>query len=190
MRNTHPKIPDKNSEDFGQILDTATVRLSRLLPGKPEAVWPYLTQSEKCSLWLASLDIEPEIGGKIKLTFDPEKLTPHAEKTPDRLKENGCMAEAGEILLYDPPYHLIYTWSNNSVVSFQLTSRGDKILLTVTHSRLPNSDDMLDVSAGWHTHLDILRDKLEGITPNPFWETFYELRNIYNDLIQSFKVQQ
>jgi hypothetical protein len=30
---------------------------------------------------------------------------------------------------------------------------------------------MLSVAGGWHTHLAILGDNLEGRTPRPFWST-------------------
>lgn len=55
-----------------------------------------------------------------------------------------------------------------SVVTYELTPRSDnKVLLRLTHRRL--SDDpavRVSVSAGWHTHLSILGDRLAGKNRN------------------------
>lgn len=45
-------------------------------------------------------------------------------------------------------------------MTFELTEQGSAVLLTVTHRRLANRDEMLSVAGGWHTHLDILLDRL------------------------------
>ena len=42
-----------------------------------------------------------------------------------------------------------------------LEPRGDKVLMTVIHSRLPNRGNVVGVSAGWHAHLDVLSDAPE-----------------------------
>ncbi len=37
-----------------------------------------------------------------------------------------------------------------------------KVLLTVIHRRLPDRAQLLNVSAGWHAHLDVLVTKISG----------------------------
>ena len=38
---------------------------------------------------------------------------------------------------------------------------------------------MVNVASGWHTHLDVLIDDLEGREPRPFWSTYVGLEAEY-----------
>ena len=74
----------------------------------------------------------------------------------------------------DPPRLLGFTWGNPaqpSEVRFELTPQGNEVRLVVTHSRL-QPGDMATTSGGWHTHLDVLADRLAGRQPQPFWPIF------------------
>lgn len=51
--------------------------------------------------------------------------------------------------------------------------------LILTHRRLADRAAMLSVAGGWHTHLDILADRLAGRTPEPFWTTHERLEADY-----------
>ena len=62
-------------------------------------------------------------------------------------------------------------------------TRADDCVLLVEHSRLPDRDEMLSVAGGWHTHLGILVDKLEGREPEGFWPTHTRLEAEYEKLI-------
>ena len=55
----------------------------------------------------------------------------------------------------------------------------DQVKLTVTHRRLTNPDERLSVAGGWHTHLNILRDVLNGKTPPGFWKVHTQLEQEY-----------
>lgn len=66
---------------------------------------------------------------------------------------------------------------------FELEPRNDKVLLTVTHRRLTDHGAMLNVAAGWHTHLGILADRLEGREPDGFWRTHTRLVSEYAERI-------
>jgi len=52
-------------------------------------------------------------------------------------------------------------------------------LLVVTHRRLADHDAIISVAAGWHTHLDILLDRLEDREPAGFWATHTRLEAEY-----------
>ena len=54
------------------------------------------------------------------------------------------------------------------------------MLLTILHARAPDRKTLLNVSAGWHTHLDILVARVSGKEPSPFWETWQRLRAEYD----------
>jgi hypothetical protein len=61
-----------------------------------------------------------------------------------------------------------------------LEPRGEKVLLTVVHRRLPTRGMMVGVSTGWHAHLDMLAVRLSGETSEPFWDHFSRLRAEYD----------
>ena len=39
---------------------------------------------------------------------------------------------------------------------------------------------LLNISAGWHMHLDILVARATGKEPEPFWDSFSRLRKEYD----------
>lgn len=186
MKQNQQKQSDQIDE-YGAVIGPAAVRIQRVLSATPETVWAYLTESDKCAQWLAALDEDLKEGGAVILSFDHSALTPHDEEVPDEFKDKSCNAQSGTVLVYDPPRKLSYTWgdrNNPSEVTFVLEPQGDRTLLTLTHSKLPGMGDMRGVSSGWHIHLNILRDKLAGKEPPPFWATFLEIRQEYNRLIE------
>ena len=71
----------------------------------------------------------------------------------------------------------------DSEVTFELEPRGREVLLTVTHRRLGSREFMVNVGAGWQTHLGILADHLHGRTPPPFWPTHSALEAEYGKRI-------
>ena len=91
----------------------------------------------------------------------------------------------GTVLVFEPFNHLSYTWEEGSddasEVTFELEEVDDKVRLTLTHKRLVGKDRILGVSAGWHTHIDILRTALEGTEPERFWQTFYKNQAAYQE---------
>lgn len=77
-----------------------------------------------------------------------------------------------------------FTWAETgearpSEVTIELTEQEDKVLLTLTHRRLANRDTLLSVASGWHTHLDLLADRLLERTPSPFWASMSRLEDEY-----------
>ena len=79
-----------------------------------------------------------------------------------------CHDSYGRIIECDPPRRLTFTWDESTPShrkSLSISSpRGDEVLLVVTHRRLDRAA-MLSVAGGWHTHLDILVDNLNGNVP-------------------------
>jgi uncharacterized protein YndB with AHSA1/START domain len=170
--------------EYGVVIEPGTVRFERLLPGPIERVWAYLTESEKRGRWLAAGEMELRVGGWVELNFRHADLSPHAEPTPERYKqfENGVTSH-GRITRCEPPRLLSFTWGEtageDSEVTFELSSRGDRVLLVLTHRRLGDRAAMVSVAGGWHTHLGILVDHLHGRTPPGFWSTHAKLEKEY-----------
>jgi hypothetical protein len=78
---------------------------------------------------------------------------------------------------------LSYTWDEDSnspsEATFELTPQGSDVLLVLTHRRLGDRTAMLSVAGGWHTHLGILIDHMNGREPRPFWSTYARLEAEY-----------
>ena len=171
-------------DDHGVVTAPGTLRIERLLPGPIERVWAYITEPEKRRLWLAGGPMALKAGGTAALQFRHAELSPTKEKIPERYKalENG-QTVTGTILRCEPPRLLSMTWLHGSTteVTFELTKKGDDVLLVVTHKRIDGRGTLIGVSGGWHTHLGILVDRLAGRTPRPFWSVHEALVGGYGE---------
>jgi uncharacterized protein YndB with AHSA1/START domain len=170
--------------DYGEVIGPGEMRFERLLPGPIERVWEYLTDSEKRGLWLAGGEMELRPGGRVELNFFHANLSPRFEEIPEKYRqfENGA-TNYGTITECDPPWRLSFNWAEgdgeHSEVTFELAARKDQVLLTLTHRRLRSRGMIVDVAAGWHTHLGILADRLAGVEPKPFWSVHERLEGEY-----------
>ncbi|MCL1633863.1 SRPBCC family protein [Luteimonas sp. SX5] len=170
--------------DHGIVTAPGTLRIERLMPGPIERLWAYLTEPEKRRAWLAGGDMQLRPGGEVELVFRNSELTDGDDRPPPKYeKYAGESRMRGRIVACEPPRLLSYTWGeggdNVSEVSFELTPRADKVLLVVTHRNLATRDDMLSVAGGWHAHLGILDDRLNGREPAGFWRTHARLEAEY-----------
>lgn len=165
--------------DYGVRTAPDTVRIERLLPGPIERVWQYLTDSELRAQWFAGGPIEPRVDGRIDLLFRNSSLTQDDDAPPPEFAKNGLESRmGGTVTEYDPPRVLAFTFGDGespSHVRFELSPQGDQVRLLVTHSRVATADSLRGFSAGWHTHLNILRDRMTGGTPDGFWRTHARL---------------
>ena len=164
-------------DDHGERIGPGTIRFRRHLPGPIERVWDHLVESDLRARWFCAGTTEPRVGGRVEMHFDHRQLSPVPDDPPPA-KFSDMPVESsfhGEVTQWRPPCLLAYTWIGDdeySHVTFELESDGDRVLLTLTHTDLRTRDDVVGVSSGWHTHLDILADVLEGRTPQPFWRRF------------------
>jgi uncharacterized protein YndB with AHSA1/START domain len=170
--------------DYGVVTAPNTVRLERVLPGPIERVWSYLTDSDKRAEWLAAGLLEPRVGGALELRFNHAALTPHREEIPEPYRKyDGSIAFNSTVLRFEPPRVLSISWpqsaADDSAVTFELTPQGKDVLLVITHTRLANRDELLSVSGGWHAHVGILVDKLNGRVPKGFWAEHARLEKEY-----------
>jgi uncharacterized protein YndB with AHSA1/START domain len=171
---------ERAMSEFGVLTATRTIRLERVLPGPVERVWAYLTESEKRGTWLAAGPMELHVGGRVELSFRNSELTSHAETPPEKYrKHEGGVEVRGRVTRCEPPRLLSYTWRDDSEVTFELSPRDDKVVLVVTHRRLPDRATMVSVASGWHTHLGILVDRMNEREPQPFWSTYVRLEAEY-----------
>lgn len=171
-----------NNDSYAEFPVRGELRIVRLLPGPIERVWEFLTDPEKRSRWFAGGVTEPRAGGKIEFVMHHSKLSP-GETPPEKyaeVHEPGVTFE-GRVLRYEPPHVLSYTFgAEESQVTFELTPRGNQVLLVVTHrSTGEDIKEQSNYAGGWHTHLSILVALLENTTPPKFWATHARLESYY-----------
>lgn len=168
--------------EYGVVTHPDTVRLERLLPGPIERVWDYLTDSKKRGKWLASGPMDLRVGGKVELTWHHAELS--AEKiAPEKFRKYDGHVMTGQVTACDPPRLLSYTFGDAGEATFELTPKGKDVLLVLTHHRLADRKTMVSVSTGWHSHLGILIDVLNGDDPRPFWTTVTKMEAEYEKRI-------
>jgi uncharacterized protein YndB with AHSA1/START domain len=154
--------------EYGEMVGQGIVRFERLLPGPIERVWEYLTDSKLRSTWFAAGEIELRVGGKVEHVFHNSDFTRPGETLPARYEYAQGYRFEGRVTRCEPPRVLAYTWDETEV-TYELEPRGDEVRLVLTHVKLAGRSEMVDVSGGWHVHLDLLRHRLRGTTPERFW---------------------
>jgi len=171
---------------YGEVLDQQTVRFERLLPGPIERVWSYLVDADKRAKWLCGGETELNTGGQVHMLFENAKLSGQQDiERPDKYKDMPeQVAFTGTVTRCEPPHVLAHTWDYEdtaSEVCYELTEVGEQVRLVITHSRLTGRDEMQSVCGGWHTHMDILVDVLNGEEPQPFWKVHTALEAEYEE---------
>lgn len=170
MNDITPRSP------YGTLTEPMTLQIQRMLPGPIDRVWAYITDADLRRQWLAAGPMDTRPGGTVEFVWRNDELTPPSRR-PDGFDEEHRLL--CEILDIDPPRRLVISWGRSDGVTFELAPVGQKVLLTITHRRLPDRDMLLMVSAGWHAHLDVLVARMEGTEPALFWEAWLKLKEDY-----------
>lgn len=162
---------------YGRLTGPMTLTIQRLLPGPIERIWAYLTKSELRRKWLAAGEMGMKPGTSFEFVWRNAELNDPPSPRPEGHSEEHRLV--CEITEFEPPRRLAITWGRSDGVVFELEARGQRVLLTITHRRLPDRETMLMVGAGWHAHLDVLVARVNGEEPAPFWDTWRRLRDEY-----------
>jgi uncharacterized protein YndB with AHSA1/START domain len=162
-------------DPYGALIEPATYRIKRLLPGPIDRVWAYLTDSDLRRQWLAEGDMTPD--APFTLTWRNDKLSPGSIR-PEGMPEEHSMES--RIVAWDPPHLLIFTWHSGGEVTFELEEKGPEVLLTVVHRRLSGRSGAVGAAAGWHVHLDLLVARLSGKSHPSYWDTWTKLKAEYD----------
>lgn len=162
---------------YGSLSEDATLTLERLLPGSIDRVWAYLTKSDLRRQWLAAGTMEMRVGAPVELVWRNNELMDNPGKAPEGFGEEHRRQE--QITELDAPYRLSISWGDTGGVTFELEPVGDMVRFTIIHRRIPDRTIMLNVSAGWHAHLDVLAARLADEEPEPFWDRWAELKAEY-----------
>jgi uncharacterized protein YndB with AHSA1/START domain len=170
--------------NFGELVNSDTVRFERVLPGPIERVWGYIAEGDKRARWICGGEVAAKVGSTMEMHFDNESLSSEPDiPRPAKYKEMPDKPSfTGTVTRYEPPFAFSHLWDfegEATEVCYELEQRDDKVLLVLTHKRLRSAEDILSVSGGWHTHLDVLVDVLEGREPGPFWKTHARIHDEY-----------
>jgi uncharacterized protein YndB with AHSA1/START domain len=161
----------------GKLIADDAVQFVRLLPAPIDVVWEFLTSRDRVASWLAIADIEPRLGGQVKLEWEDWSTD---EKPPDGSPH---WTATGRVTQWDPPKSLAYTWLQpgepESEILYELTAQGDETQLTLTHRRLRKETRHM-YAGGWHTHLDLLATRLRGGERSNFIGEFKEVLQQYS----------
>jgi uncharacterized protein YndB with AHSA1/START domain len=167
-------IPDA----YGVLTEPTSLRIQRLLPGPIERVWAFLTESELRRKWLAAGEMEMKVGAPFELVWRNDELAdPPGPRPPGFAEEKRMQSRITEL---DPPRRLSIAWQGSGDVTFELDPKGDEVLLTLIHRRLPGRDSLLKHAAGWHMHLDTLVARATGGKTEPFWDGWSRLLKEYD----------
>lgn len=178
----------------GTITDRHTVSFECILPGKPDRVWRYLTESDHLSQWLAEGKVDCCAGGSVKLHFDVGEAP---------VRSNTGAIIRGFVNRYEPCRALSYSWIDTSrdstktmnlyfgsvvtVVSFELEARDRNVWLKLSHRRLP-TELLSKTGAGWHAHLGVLLARLYKEEPEPLLSSFPYLLSKYRQQMLSLSI--
>jgi len=153
--------------------DDRCVEFVRILPGPIERVWSYLADSDKRRQWLGAGVLPERMGERFSLHIKHSDYWP-ADLPADQRQSMQKFEHKMEhtLLAFEPPHRLAYSfqpdgWEENRV-EFRLAAEGDKVRLTLTHSKLGSNQHAADASRGWQGHLNILQCKLEDKALPPF----------------------
>lgn len=164
-------------DNYGVLTEPATLTIERLLPGPVERVWSYLTDGDLRRQWLAAGAMEQMVGAPVELVWRNDELTDPPGERPEGFGDEHRMT--CEVLAIDPRRLLSISWGNTGGVTFTLEEKGDEVLLTIVHKRVEDPSVLLNVSAGWHSHIDVLEAKMRGMAATPHWDNFSQLRGVY-----------
>lgn len=101
------------------------VELQAELDARRDVVYPLLATAEGLARWLDAAELEPRVGGRIRL----------------RLRDGVAV---GKVLSFAEPQHISFTWdwandplASLSVVAFDVIDHGARTHFTVRHVGLP-----------------------------------------------------
>src|SRR3954464_6897374 len=100
---------------YGVLIEPATLKIERLLPGPIERVWAYLTESDLRRQWLAAGEMEMKVGTPFELVWRNNELTnPPGERPPGYSEEHRMKSRITD---FDPPHKLAFAWEGGGEVS-------------------------------------------------------------------------
>jgi uncharacterized protein YndB with AHSA1/START domain len=141
------------------------VRFQRTYPHAVERLWAAVTDSGELSHWFPShVRMQQQEGGTIEFSGDP-----HLDNS------------TGQILVFDPPRRLAFTWGGDEL-HFELEPAGDDRCRLTLINVLDARNTAARNAAGWSVCLDELDNHLSGVvTDGPHRDANTESGQRYYD---------
>ncbi len=160
--------------------DTITpqmLRFERDLAAPIETVWQYLVDPELRARWFMGGPTEPQVGGKLGLTFNHQDLSDGEAPNPERYAQYEGKAWSETILRIEPPHFLAFTWDNGeagggTIELFAFPPARTR--LVPAHNRLRGPEDARSFGGGWAAHLAVLQKRVAGEHVASFWDLHAE----------------
>lgn len=159
--------------DYGRLIGPEEIEFIRHFDADIEKVWQFLVDPEKRKLWFCGGSTDDFVGGRIVLEFDHARISDSS--APEKYASEEVVTHHAEILEYDPPNRLAFTWfesggAESSKVSITLSRASEmRTKLHLVHSGIVDRDMMIGIFAGWHGHFDLLGEVLVGPRQTDFW---------------------
>lgn len=169
--------------DYGRQIGPAEIEFERRFDAPRETVWQFLVDPEKRKLWFCGGSTDDHVGGAIVLEFDHRRLA--ESPPPEKYASEETATHLGEILQYDPPRRLAFTWfesagAESSTVEISLDENADgSTRLHLIHRGVTGRDMLVGVLAGWHGHFDLAAEVMAGERKSDFWLRDQELESEY-----------
>jgi uncharacterized protein YndB with AHSA1/START domain len=143
------------------------LRFVRTFAHGREKVWRALTEAEHQVAWFPQeMQGERAVGATLQFV---------SREMPDMEKFTG------EMLVYDPPSVLEFTWGDD-VLRFELEAKADDTtVLTMTDTFTELGKAARD-AAGWHACLDVLEASLDGARPS--WSSEDRWREVHPGYVE------
>ena len=172
------------SED-GRLTGPGTLEFRRSFAADIDTVWQFLTDPEKRKTWFCGGETGTARGEEIVFDFDHRRLS--NSPAPEKYRDQETARFTGEILEYDPPHRLSFTWPDangeGSKVEIVLSeAAGGGTDLHLVHSQLGTAEYRIGALAGWHAHFDLLEDIVAGREVRDFWTAHTALEDRYREI--------
>ncbi len=173
--------------DYGKLTGTDRIEFQRTFDAPIERVWQFLVDAEKRKLWFCGGSTADYVGGEIVFEFDHRRLS--ESSPPEKYASEEVAVHRGEILEYDPPCRLAFTWfesagGESSKVEITLSSSDDASTdMHLVHTGVVGREMLVGVLAGWHGHFDLMAEVLVGDRKSDFWIRDQELEAEYTSQV-------
>lgn len=173
--------------DYGRQIGPTEIEFTRQFDAPPEKVWQFLVDPKKRKLWFCGGSTDDHVGGKIVFEFDHRRLSDIPP--PDKYANEEVVTHHGEILEYDPPNRLAFTWfesagAESSTVEISLSRAGEgQTSLHLVHKGVNGRDVLIGVLAGWHGHFDLMAEAMQGERTTDFWVRDQQLEAEYEERV-------
>ncbi len=153
-----------------QRLAPDTLRIERELDAPIETVWRWLTEPALRRQWFAAGSPASSVG-PLDLVFDHDELSSEDVPYPPQYAQYRGAVSHETVLKVEAPRLLVFSWDGGKegTVTFELSPRGAKTRLVLTHTGISGAPANADFSGGWLSHLAVLEAKLGGGSVRDFW---------------------